>query len=127
MAAKPIKFPENDYLLPPVPDSARLLVGCRRGDYSASRLAHAVEDCNAHLINLNVTATDSPANIAADEYADPKFPIVVDLRVNLRNADAIARSLERYGYTVIDTDAPESASDDIARERLEHLWRYLNV
>ena len=128
LAAKPTKFPENDYLLPPMPDSARLLVGCRRGDYSASRLAHAVEDSNAHLINLNVTAADSGNDFSSDfDFADPKFPIVVDLRVNMRNADAIARSLERYGYTVLDTDAPESADEDIARDRLNHLWRYLNV
>lgn len=111
-----------------MPDSARLLVGCRRGDYSASRLAHAVEDCNAHLINLNVTAAESGNDFSTDlDFADPKFPIVVDLRVNMRNADAIARSLERYGYTVLDTDAPESADKDIARDHLNHLWRYLNV
>ena len=43
MAAKPTKFPENDYLYPPMPDSARLLVGCRREDYSALALIHNTE------------------------------------------------------------------------------------
>ena len=32
-------FPENEYLYPAVADSSRLLVGCRREDYSASRIA----------------------------------------------------------------------------------------
>ena len=128
MAAKPTKFPENDYLYPPMPDSARLLVGCRREDYSASRLAHAVEDCDAHLLNLNVTASGmewrpSPAS----ESGDPKFPVIVDLRVSHRNADSIARSLERYGFTVLEADAPDSSDGDVLRERLDHLWRYLNV
>lgn len=103
-------------------------MGCRREDYSASRLAHAVEDCNAHLLNLNVTSGSAASQrFDAPEYGDPKFPVIVDLRVNHRNADSIARSLERYGFTVLDTDAPDSADNDVMRERLDHLWRYLNV
>ena len=61
-------------LFPPVRESSMLMVACRRGDYSASRIARAVEDCDAHLLNLNVTAdTDSFDN-----------RIVAELRVGHR-------------------------------------------
>ena len=114
----PTKFPEHEYLYPPVADSSRLLVGCSREDYSASRIAHAVEDCDAHLLNLNVTSFNTGYD-ADTYYADnSKFPVVFDIRVSHRNADSIMRSLERYGYTVLDTeDAPcllytSDAADD---------------
>lgn len=124
-------FPENDYLFPPMPESSRLLIGCRREDFSASRIAHAVEDCNAHLINLNVTTTalrPSAANAAGvAEASDAKFPIVVDLRVNHRNPESIKRSLERYGYTILDTFRSDDSDDVTARDRIANLIRYLEI
>jgi len=122
-------FPENDYLFPPVAESSRLLVGCRREDYSASRIAHAVEDCNAHLLNLNVTAIDQTAGYDNDGEAtvDGKFPVVCDLRVSHRNAESIARSLERYGYTVIMSSNNDTHDDSILRRRINELFRYLEI
>lgn len=129
MSVKPIKFPENDYLFPEVAESSRLLVGCRREDYSASRIARAVEDCNAHLLNLNVTSFGEKADYdidGADYAADPKFPVLFDLRVNHRNADSVTRSLERYGYTVIDAESADEPDDTTAR-RIDDLFRYLEI
>lgn len=122
-------FPENDYLFPPVAESSRLLVGCRREDYSASRIAHAVEDCNAHLLNLNVTAIDQTAGFdeVEDYTSDGKFPVVCDLRVSHRNAESISRSLERYGYTVIMSSDNETTDDNTLRRRINELFRYLEV
>lgn len=106
-------------LFPPVEESSTLLVACSRRDYSASRIARAVEDCDAHLLNLNVTA---------DSDYDPSNRLIVELRVNHRNPAAIARSIERYGYEVVDfeTDAPNE-DDEIARRRLEELIHYLEI
>lgn len=129
MSAKPIKFPENDYLFPSVGDSSRLLVGCRREDYSASRIARAVEDCNAHLLNLNVTSFGEKSSYNldnADDFADAKFPVLFDIRVSHRNAESISRSLERYGYTVIGSSSAD-APDDTTANRISELFRYLEI
>ena len=121
-------FPENEYLFPPVAESSRLLVGCRREDYSASRIAHAVEDCDAHLLNLNVTAFEpSDGDSDIDTVNDAKFPVVFDMRVSHRNAERISRSLERYGYTVLKTSSNERSDDDTLRRRIDEFFRYLEV
>lgn len=106
-------------LFPPVPDESRLLVGCRRSDYSASLIARAVEDCDAHVLNLNVTAITSPT-----EAND----LVVDLRVNHRNTLAISRSLSRYGYDVIEARSGDADSDtDKLRQNANALLHILNL
>ncbi len=107
--------PTIERLSPQVEESSTLLISCRRGDYSASRIAHAVEDCDAHLLNLNVTA-DS-------EELDNR--VVAEIRVSHRNPSAVARSLERYGYEVADTDRSELADDPVLQSRLNELLHYL--
>lgn len=129
MSAKEIKFPENDYLFPSVAESSRLLVGCRRQDYSASRIARAVEDCNAHILNLNVTSFGEKgdySDIDIDERSDAKFPVIFDIRVNHRSASSISRSLERYGYTVLGTSSSSDPDDTTAR-RIQDLFHYLDI
>ena len=136
MTAKELKFPENEHLFPPVAESSRLLVACRRADYSASRIARAVEDCDAHLLNLNVTdlgdissdAADAPlAEVGGFADADASDPVLIDLRVSHRNPSAVARSLERYDYSVILARGASEADDDTFRERIEGLLRYLDL
>ncbi len=114
LAAKENKNRQFEAFFPPNPDSSRLLVGCAQGDYSASRIAHAVEDADASLINLNVTSLESQA-----------AQIVVALRVDHRDPDRVARSLERYGYEVADTDRSELADDPVLQSRLNELLHYL--
>lgn len=128
MASNKIKFQENEYLFPPVADSSRLLVGCRREDYSASRIARAVEDCNAHVLNLNVTALGSNESDDRPDAAesDPKFPVVFDIRVNHRDTSGIMRSLERYGYTVLEAQNARGADDDTFRERIDYFFKYFS-
>ena len=104
-------------LFPPVGESSMLMVACRRGDYSATRIARAVEDCDAHLLNLNVTAdTDSFDN-----------RIVAELRVSHRNPESVARSLERYGYEVIDTAETIPSDESLMQSRYDELMRYLGL
>lgn len=116
IATKDISTGVFDMLFPPTPDETRLLIGCRRSDYCASRIAQAVEDCNAQVLNLNVTALPS-------EIAD----LVVDLRVNHRNAEAISRSLSRYGYEVLQVDSSDEHENERMRSRANEVLRYLEV
>ena len=108
-------------LFPPFEDSSRLTVSCRRADYSASSIARAVEDCDAHLLNLNLTADGG----ALDPFGDE---LTAELRISHRNASAAARSLERYGYRVIALEhGAGAAADDTMRNRVNELMHYLEV
>lgn len=126
MAPKELKFQEGGALYPPRTDSSRLLLGCRRLDYSASRISTAVEDCNAHVLNLNVTDL-------GDTFSDTGSDmLVIDLRVNHRSPSAISRSLERYGYNVLMAETPGGEPDDdpradSLRSRINELLRYIDT
>lgn len=96
-----------------------LTVGCTRSQYSASRIARAVEDCDAHLLNLNVTSFEGAG------VADRSLPVVIDIRVNQRNSSLVRRSLERYGFTVLNASSSDGTHPD--DEALAALVRYLNT
>lgn len=106
-------------LFPQCDESGELSVRCFRSDFSASRIARAVEDVDAHLINLNLTSEVTPLG-----------EIIVDLRVSRRDVAAVARSLERYGYEVyrISSGASSSEADEeVAASRIAELLVHLNV
>lgn len=105
-------------LFPPRAESCELSVACPPAEYSASRIARAVEDVDAHLLNLNVTS--EPAASAGE--------IVVDLRVSHRHASAVARSLERYGFRIV--SLPAGTSDpwaDSMGSRIDELLMHLSI
>lgn len=105
------------HLMPPQQEASVLTVACWPDDFSASALARAVEDSDAHLINLNVTAT---------RLDDGR--ITVELRTNHRHYDSTARSLERYGFEVIAADAPGADEPDEAfRLRAAELLHIINI
>ena len=104
-------------LFPYMSDCSSLTVECAASDYSASSIARAVEDCDAHLLNLNVTS----------ETAALPGNIVVDLRVNHRNAEAVSRSLERYGYMVTSYDGTVMPQEEAARGNAMELLHYLEM
>ena len=101
---------------PPVPDSSILIIGCTVDDYMASGIARAVEDADARLLNLNVTS------LRYDGQA-----VVCALRVSHRDPSSVARSLERYGYNVLDFEAPDGPGDDTLRRRYDELMHYLSI
>lgn len=110
-----------DRLFPPVAEGSSLIVAVSPGDYLASTIARAVEDTDAHLLNLNVSD---------DRTEDDE--LMVHLRIDRRHALAAARSLERYGYRVVAVDSgnstqDESVDDDTTRERVNALLRYLEI
>lgn len=104
-------------LFPTREESSTIVLSCLRGDYSGSRIARAVEDCDAHLLNLNVTS-DS-------ETADNR--IITEIRVSHRNPEHVARSLERYGYEVLSANGAPDMPDDIMQARYDELMHYLGL
>lgn len=109
-----------EHLMPPQAEASTFTVACRADDYSASALARAVEDSDAHLINLNVT------DLRLDDGR-----ITIELRTNRRNPAATVRSLERYGYEVLtdNTDNSENSDnfEDSLRLRAAELLHIINI
>ncbi len=105
-------------LFPPLADESRLLLECRRSDYSASIITRAIEDCDAQVMNLNVT------DYAPAEDADV---VVVAVRVNRRNTDSLARSLARYGYEVVESTQPSGADNERLRLRAAEVLKYIEL
>ena len=116
--SKDFKTYQVDELYPAHEGSSHLLLGCRRDDYSASRIARAVEDCDADLLNLNVMSDD-----------DNAYDLLVDIRVNRLSGESVARSLARYGYEVLDFSHGDMADgdDSTLKRRVDELLRYLNM
>lgn len=104
-------------LYPRDDDSSELAVICRPDAFSASEICRAVEDCDAHVVNLNVTSDRT-------ENGD----LVVVVRVNRRGVESIVRSIERFGYVAV--PLTDDASDEDfrkARDRVNELLRYLEI
>lgn len=116
---KVVNSADFDRLYPPLSEWSTLTLTCRRPDYSASELTRAVEDCDAHVLNLNVTS---------QTYGDNADP-VIELRISHTNPAPVARSVARYGYDVLHTGSSRQSDidDDTVLDRLNHLMRYLDV
>ncbi|MDE6218407.1 MAG: hypothetical protein K2F64_05335 [Muribaculaceae bacterium] len=95
-------------------DSSIICVDCDPSAYSASALAHAVEDADAHLVDLWTVPTDHDT-------------IMATLRVRHSDPSACVHHLERYGFNVAGCRGASFADADIARERLLGLQALLNV
>lgn len=115
LEVKRLNFDAAEVFFPHFGDVSHLLVSCAPADYSASAIAHAVEAADARLLNMNLTS------LGADTSR-----LVVHLRVNHRDPERVARSLERFGFEVVDTDAPE-AEDSVLRRNYDHLMHLLNL
>lgn len=103
-------------LFPSVADSSHILVGTGHEDFMASRIAHAVEDADANMINMNVTGMTS----AHDRH-------IIEIRVNHRDPERVARSLERYGYNILDVKSGDGSTNEQLTERLDELMHYLSI
>lgn len=104
-------------LAPQVEDSSELLFSCHPADYSAATIARAVEDCDARLLGLSVTAMRDSAGLP-----------VIALKVNVRDASGIARSLRRYGYDPFYIGSKADSTLRLrARERANELIHYLEI
>lgn len=101
-------------MIAPRDDSSLITVECAPADYSASRLSHAVEDSDAHIVDL----WSSPA-----EHGK----IRVTLRVRRTDPTPTVHNLERYGYEVVESSAGSYQDAEVAWERLLALNTLLNV
>lgn len=97
-------------------DCSVVTVECRPEDYSASMLAHAVEDSDAHLVDLFTTPGEDGL-------------LRVTLRVRQSDPSAAVHNLERYDFKVVDAHGSNNDDRDkeIAIERLLSLQALLNV
>ena len=97
-------------------DCSVITVECDPRDYSASVIAHAVEDTDAHLVDLFTIPWDNDK-------------LRVTLRVRHSDPTAAVRSLERYDYKVLEahSSGDNIQSIEIATERLLSLQAFMNV
>ena len=101
-------------MIAPRDDSSVIIVECRPEDYSASMLAHAVENVDSHLVDLwSVPAPDGMLRVT--------------LRVRSCDPSAAVRSLERYDFRVVEASGAMMRDAEIATERLLALQTLLNV
>ena len=97
-------------------DCSVITLECAPQDYAASNIAHAVENSDAHLVDLFSSPTDN-GNLS------------VTLRVRHSDPSAAVRSLERFGYHVVEAHGTSDSvqSMEIATERLLALQVLMNV
>lgn len=95
-------------------DSSVVVVKTTPAAFSASSLAHAVEDVDTHLVDF-WSAPDSDGSI------------LVTLRVRATDPSSVVASLERYGYSVVESSGMQSRDAEVAMERLMSLQALLNV
>ncbi len=95
-------------------DCSVITVECSPADYSASRIAHAVEDTDAHLVDLWSVPSDGGR-------------MRVTLRVRRDDPSSTVHSLERYGYDVVSAYGNDYGDSDMAAMRLLELKTLMNV
>lgn len=103
-------------LMPFNPDASVFTLTCRREDYSAGRISRAIEDCDANVLNLNVTSDTTDG----DE-------LMVEVRIDRKNIESVIRSLARYHYYVEGVDDIENAFGERDRERVAELLRQIDI
>ena len=101
-------------LITPRDDSSLIVVEASPSAYSASQLAHAVEDANVHLVDL----WTAPGN---DNM------LQITMRVRTSDPSGVVTSLERYGYDVVEAVGEENRNLETAMERLLSLNALLGV
>lgn len=101
-------------LIAPRDDSSVIVMEMAPSAYSASQIAHAVEDADVHLVDLWTAPSEADL-------------LKVTLRVRTEDPSSVVGSLERYGYDVVETSAHENRNVSTAIERLLSLNAMLNV
>lgn len=103
-------------MIAPRDDCSVIIVECSPQDYSASVLAHAIEDSDAHLVDLLTVPGENGQ-------------LKVTLRVRHSDPTAAVRSLERYDFHVVEAHSSGDTiqSMEIATERLLSLQALMNV
>lgn len=95
-------------------DSCVITLQCAPGDYSASRIAMAVEDTDTHLVDLWTHPTDDGM-------------VEVNLRVRRDDPSTVVHSLERYGYEITSASGKSYRDAETTALRLLELKTLLGV
>ena len=97
-------------------DSSVITLECDPRNYSASSIAHAIEDTDAHLVDLLSMPGENGK-------------LKVTLRIRHSDPSSAVRSLERYDYHVIEAHGSDDKlhTMEIATERLLSLQALMNV
>ena len=101
-------------IIPSRDDSSVIILRSAPTSYSASQIAHAVEDADVHLLDLWTSPGDDG-------------DLMVTLRIQSSDPSGVAGSLERYGYEVVEAIGEENRNMDTAIERLLSLKTLLNI
>lgn len=100
----------------PRDDCSTVSIQCAPSDYSASSIAHAVEDSGSHLVDLWSRALPDSGMLE------------VTMRLRCSDPSSACHNLERYGYNVTGSYASGVISDlSIVAERLLELQTYINI
>lgn len=95
-------------------DSILITLQTAPADYSASKIARAVEDADVHLVDLVTKPADDGM-------------IKVTIRVRTDDPSSVVANLERYDIDVVEVSARSSRFEDAVMERLLSLNAILNV
>lgn len=95
-------------------DSSTLILETTPSAYSASQIAHAVEDADVHLVDLFTSPGEGDT-------------LRVTLRVRSADPSGVVSSLQRYGYDVVEASGQDNRSLDTAIERLLSLNALLKI
>lgn len=101
-------------MTPPREESSYVELECNATAYSASSVAHAVEDADTHLADLWTTPVANGR-------------LHVTLRVLREDPQPIVHSLRRYGFDVTDAYSPSSQEYRFSDAAFAALQLYLNV
>ncbi len=95
-------------------DSSVLTIECEASDFSASRIAMAVEDADVHLVDM----LSRPSG---------EGMISVTLRVRTDEPSSVMASLRRHGFEVTESASGNEKELGLAAERLLGLQVLMNV
>ncbi|MCH5218651.1 MAG: hypothetical protein J1F07_08945 [Muribaculaceae bacterium] len=101
-------------LIAPRDDSSTVTLRVSPSAYSASQIAHAVEDADVHLVDL----------WSAPGEGDM---LTVTLRVRTSDPSGVTSSLERYGFDVVEASGETNRNMETAMERILSLNTLLGV
>lgn len=97
-------------------DCSVIVLECLPEDFSASMIAHAVEDSDAHLVDMLTTPSEGGR-------------LRITLRVRQSDPTPAVHSLERYDFKVVEAHGCASSLSNtaVAIDRLLSLQTLLNV
>jgi len=92
-----------------------LILSMEQRDYSLSEISRLVEENNAKIISSNVI--EDPID---------RDKIKVTIKINTHELNRIVATLERFGYHITGR-FEDSKPDDSQREKLDMLFKYLEI